>query len=114
MSFFKTSSNRKEFLEVRKTADFFTMCRTPELACEVTLQPIRRFPLDASIIFSDILVVPQALGMEVQMLAGSGPHFTSPLKSPKDIDSLNANVDVSKELGYVFEVPCHAAFLLLS
>ena len=55
-----------EFLKVRSQADFFTVCRTPELACEVTLQPIRRFPwLDAAIIFSDILVVPQALGLEV-------------------------------------------------
>ena len=57
-----------EFRKVRSAHDFFTICRTPELACEVTLQPIRRFPrLDAAIIFSDILVVPQALGMEVIM-----------------------------------------------
>ncbi len=48
-----------EFQAVRKEHDFFEVCRTPELACEVTLQPIRRFPLDAAIIFSDILVIPQ-------------------------------------------------------
>ena len=55
---------------MRKKHDFFSICRTPALACEITLQPIRRFPLDAAIIFSDILVVPQALGMEVLMKEG--------------------------------------------
>eukprot|EP01137_Pigoraptor_chileana_P014271 Opistho-2@68691 len=52
-----------EFRQQRVLADFFTVCRTPSLACEVTLQPLRRFELDAAIIFSDILVIPQALGM---------------------------------------------------
>lgn len=56
-----------EFQAVRADHDFFAVCQTPELACEVTLQPIRRFDLDAAIIFSDILVIPQALGMEVLM-----------------------------------------------
>lgn len=57
-----------EFQKVRAEHDFFTVCRTPELACEVTLQPLRRYNhLDASIIFSDILVIPQALGMTVEM-----------------------------------------------
>lgn len=60
----------QEFQDIRAQHDFFTICRTPELACEVTLQPIRRFSLDAAIIFSDILVIPQALGMVVEMLQG--------------------------------------------
>ena len=64
-----------EFQEVRKQHDFFTVCRTPELACEVTMQPLRRFDLDASIIFSDILVIPQALGMTVEMHAGVVSSF---------------------------------------
>lgn len=60
----------RSFQEVRKEHDFFEVCRTPELACEVTMQPLRRFDLDASIIFSDILVIPQALGMTVEMHPG--------------------------------------------
>ena len=59
-----------EFRKVREQHDFFTICQTPKLACEITLQPIARFDLDAAIIFSDILVVPQALGMEVLMQPG--------------------------------------------
>lgn len=59
-----------EFQEVRARYDFFTVCQTPELACQVTLQPIERFDLDASIIFSDILVIPQAMGLKVEMAAG--------------------------------------------
>ena len=59
-----------EFRELRVEHDFFSICQTPELACEITLQPIRRYDLDAAIIFSDILVVPQALGMEVLMKPG--------------------------------------------
>ena len=56
-----------EFREVKAKHDFFDICKTPQLAAEVTLQPIRRFPLDAAIIFSDILIVPEALGMKVIM-----------------------------------------------
>lgn len=92
-----------EFREVREKHDFFTVCRTPELACEVTLQPLRRFDLDAAIIFSDILVVPQALGLEVQMVPGKGPVFPEPLKSPSELERLNVKPDVKKELGYVYD-----------
>lgn len=92
-----------EFREFRKQHDFFTICQTPELACEVTLQPIRRFDLDASIIFSDILVIPQALGMTVEMVPGKGPHFPQPLDQPSDLDRLHKNVDVRQRLGYVMD-----------
>lgn len=95
-----------EFLAVRKNHSFFTVCRTPALACELTMQPIRRYSglLDASIIFSDILVVPQAMGMEVQMLGGVGPHFPKPLKSVHDAQEriLNRETNVFEELKYVF------------
>ena len=83
--------------------DFFNVCRTPEVACEVTLQPIRRYPLDAAIIFSDILVVPQALGMEVLMKPGVGPVFTAPLATPDDMARLQHPVNVEEQLGYVFQ-----------
>jgi uroporphyrinogen decarboxylase len=92
-----------EFREERKHHEFFEICRSPELACKVTLQPITRYSglLDASIIFSDILVVPQAMGMEVIM--NPGPHFPAPLNTPDDIARLTKDVDVKKELGYVFD-----------
>ncbi|TPP59825.1 Uroporphyrinogen decarboxylase [Fasciola gigantica] len=92
-----------EFRALREKHDFFQICRTPELACEVTLQPIKRFDLDAAIIFSDILVIPQALGLEVKMLPGVGPKFTHPLENESDLDRLNWTVDVCKELSYVYE-----------
>ncbi|KAG0053692.1 Uroporphyrinogen decarboxylase in heme biosynthesis [Gryganskiella cystojenkinii] len=94
-----------EFRAERVENDFFRICRTPELATKVTLQPIDRYDglLDASIIFSDILVIPQALGMEVQMVAGKGPHFPEPLVLPADVSKLNESVDVNKELKYVFD-----------
>ena len=78
-----------EFQSIRSQHDFFTMCRTPELACEVTLQPVRRYAMDAAIIFSDILVVPQAMGMEVIMSPGTGPTFPSPLLTPADLSRLH-------------------------
>ncbi|TPX55623.1 uroporphyrinogen decarboxylase [Powellomyces hirtus] len=94
-----------EFREERSKHDFFTICRTPELACLVTLQPIDRYEglLDASIIFSDILVVPQALGLEVQMLPAKGPHFPEPLVDPSHLARLKKDVNVDAELRYVFE-----------
>ncbi|GLH08228.1 Uroporphyrinogen decarboxylase [Gryllus bimaculatus] len=92
-----------EFRQVRSKHDFFTICQTPELAAEVTLQPIRRFELDAAIIFSDILVVPQALGMVVEMRAGVGPVLPKPLHSPDDISDLEYPVNVNEKLKYVAE-----------
>ncbi len=88
---------------MRAKHGFFEVCRTPELAKEVTLQPIRRYSglIDAAIIFCDILVVPQAMGMEVEM--NPGPHFPDPLVTPADVEKLTKVVDVDKELGYVYE-----------
>ncbi|KAK5582387.1 hypothetical protein RB653_003970 [Dictyostelium firmibasis] len=92
-----------EFKSVRADVDFFSVCRTPELACKVTLQPLDRFPLDAAIIFSDILVVPQAMGIEVQMIPGKGPFFPNPIRTIEDLSRVQFPVDVNKELGYVFD-----------
>lgn len=76
----------EDFRKLREQHDFFTMCTTPELACEVTLMPIRKFDFDASIIFSDILVVPQAMGLTVIMQPGKGPTFPEPLNTPDDLN----------------------------
>lgn len=78
----------EEFRILRKEFSFFEICDDPILSCEVTLQPIHRFPYDASIIFSDILVIPKALGLEVLMVDGKGPVFPSPLVTPNDLNRL--------------------------
>jgi uroporphyrinogen decarboxylase len=104
-SYIDNFDSSSEFHEIRKHHGFFEVCRTPELACALTLQPIDRYGslLDASIIFSDILVIPQALGMEVKMVDGRGPVFTAPLETPDDISRLHQKIDVHKELGYVYD-----------
>jgi uroporphyrinogen decarboxylase len=92
-----------EFLAVRKDHTFFECCKTPEIACELTLQPIRRFKglLDAAIIFCDILVVPEAMGLKVEM--NPAPSLPNPLRTPEDLARIPKEIDVNKELGYVFE-----------
>jgi len=87
---------------VRKTADFLTMVRTPALAAEVTLQPVDQIGVDAAIIFSDILVVPQAMGMTLVMDEGSGPHFPAPLRSRQAVQAL-ARPDVEDAIAYTLE-----------
>ncbi|MCA8921810.1 MAG: uroporphyrinogen decarboxylase [Planctomycetes bacterium] len=78
-----------EYHEVRaKAGSFLKLCHTPELAAEVTLQPIRRFHFDASIVFSDILVPAEAMGLEVQFLAGEGPKVMNPVRTERDVDAL--------------------------
>ncbi|CAJ2501658.1 Uu.00g045110.m01.CDS01 [Anthostomella pinea] len=97
-----------EYHEAKGKRDFFECCRDPEVASTLTLQPIERFTglLDASIIFSDILVIPQAMGMVVEMVDKKGPHFPDPLKSPDDgqySKVLSKDVDVAAELDYVYK-----------
>lgn len=92
-----------EFLELRSKHEFFSICQTPELAAEASLQPIRRFDLDACIIFSDILVIPQALGMTVEMRPGVGPVLPDPLVSPDDMKKLDKTADITEKLSYVGE-----------
>lgn len=92
-----------EYREVRaKAGDFMTLCRTPELACEVTLQPLRRFDLDAAIIFSDILTIPDAMGLGLHFVAGEGPKFTNTIKNSADIAKLGVP-DMEDSLGYVMD-----------
>lgn len=97
-----------EYHEAKGKHDFFECCRSPEIASTLTLQPIERYEglVDAAIIFSDILVIPQAMGMEVVMVDKKGPHFPNPLKSPEDNqykEVMQREVDVSKELDYVYK-----------
>ena len=92
-----------EYREIRAQAgDFMSLCRNPELACEVTMQPLRRYKLDAAILFSDILTVPDALGLGLYFETGEGPKFERPVRTAADIRKL-PNVDVSESLGYVFD-----------
>lgn len=92
-----------EYRETRRQAgDFLTLCKTPELACEVTLQPLRRFELDAAILFSDILTIPDAMGLGLSFVEGEGPHFAHPLRSVEAIYAL-PNLTVVDELRYVMD-----------
>ncbi len=92
-----------EYRQTRaKAGDFLTLCKTPELACEVTLQPLRRFPLDAAILFSDILTIPDALGLGLDFHEGEGPRFAKRIATLKDIQALPSLV-VQDELSYVMD-----------
>jgi len=91
-----------EFRAIRDKYDFFTRCQTPELASEITLQPIRRFGMDAAILFSDILVVPQAMNIPFEMKEGVGPWLPNPIRSQKDVDA-TIIPEINDRLGYVME-----------
>lgn len=84
-----------------KAGDFLSLCKNTELACEVTLQPLERYPLDAAILFSDILTIPDAMGLGLYFSEGEGPKFESPLTTTDDIDNLP--VDVMGDLQYVMD-----------
>jgi uroporphyrinogen decarboxylase len=90
-----------EYRAVRARAgDFLTLCKTPELAAEVTLQPVDILGVDAAILFSDILVIPEAMGMELRFVEGEGPLFPAPLRSRADVERLG-DPDPEVELAYV-------------
>ena len=92
-----------EYRQVREQAgSFLDLCTNPELACEVTLQPLRRFKFDAAILFSDILTIPDAMGLGLYFTEGEGPKFKSPLKTAADINKL-AIPDPHSELKYVID-----------
>ena len=91
-----------EYRQLRKKAgDFLTLCKTPELACEVTLQPVNRYPLDAAIIFSDILTIPDAMGLGLNFEDNQGPFFTHPIRTEKQAAKLRLPAD--EDLNYVME-----------
>jgi len=92
-----------EYRATRERAgSFMALCQTPELACEVTLQPLQRFPLDAAILFSDILTIPDALGCQLSFVDGEGPQLARPVRTPAEIQNL-LEIDPEQELRYVMD-----------
>ncbi len=91
-----------DYMKLKEKYTFFERCKTPELATEITIQPVEQVGVDAAIIFSDILVVPQAMGLEVEMLEGKGPLLPQPIKSAEDLKRIHLP-DVDETLGYVFD-----------
>ena len=85
-----------------KAGSFMQLCTTPELACEVTLQPLKRFPLDAAILFSDILTIPDAMGLGLHFTDGEGPQFKNPVRTAADVKRL-AVPDPEDKLRYVMD-----------
>jgi uroporphyrinogen decarboxylase len=91
-----------EYMVLRGKYGFFERCQTPELACQITLQPVDIVGVDAAILFSDILVVPQAMGLEVQMIESRGPVLPAPIQTANDLNRIHVP-DVEEGIGYVFE-----------
>ena len=91
-----------DYIKLREKYDFFTRVQTPELATEITLQPVQQVGVDAAIIFSDILVIPQAMGLEVLMEEGKGPLLPHIIKNQKDIDALITD-NVEDNLNYAIK-----------
>jgi uroporphyrinogen decarboxylase len=91
-----------EYRSVRDKADFLTMCKTPDLAAEVTIQPVDILSVDAAILFSDILVIPEAMGMRLEIHDSKGPVFPKPIRSEEDVTRLK-EIDPFKELKYVLD-----------
>ncbi|MES2850458.1 MAG: uroporphyrinogen decarboxylase [Bacteroidota bacterium] len=91
-----------DYIKLREKYDFFTRCQTPELATQITLQPVDQVGVDAAIIFSDILVIPQAMGLEVLMEEGKGPSLPKTIKTQSDIDAL-ITIGAEESLKYVYD-----------
>ena len=93
-----------EYMEVRsKAGNFLNLCKDPEKACEVTLQPIDILGVDAAILFSDILVIPNEMGMHLDFIKGEGPLFKDPIKNEADLDALIGGDEAASKLTYVYE-----------
>ncbi|WP_339887375.1 uroporphyrinogen decarboxylase [uncultured Flavobacterium sp.] len=91
-----------EFMAIKEKYDFFTRCKTPELASEITVQPIRIIKPDVAILFSDILVIPQAMGIDVELEDGIGPVLPNPIRKASDVDKVFIP-DINETLGYVMD-----------
>jgi uroporphyrinogen decarboxylase len=92
-----------EYRETRAQAgSFMDLCKNAELACEVTMQPLRRYPIDAAILFSDILTIPDAMGLGLYFETGEGPKFKKTVRSAAEVEALN-KIDGDRDLGYVMD-----------
>src|SRR5678815_6011551 len=91
-----------QYRAIREKTDFLTLCKTPELAAEVTIQPVDLIGVDAAILFSDILVIPEAMGMHLDVVESKGPIFDDPIRSHDDLNKLNIK-DVTGRLQYVLD-----------
>jgi len=91
-----------EYRAIRERTDFLTLCKTPELASEVTVQPVDIIGVDAAILFSDILVIPEAMGMQLEIIESKGPTFDDPVRTADDLRRLNTE-NLNDRLGYVFD-----------
>jgi len=91
-----------DFMKLKAKYDFFTRCQTPELATEITVMPIDQIGVDAAILFSDILVIPQAMGIHVEMKPNVGPWIEKPIQSMADVAAIQIP-DVEEALKYVFD-----------
>ncbi len=91
-----------DYVKLRNKYSFFERCQTPELAAEITIQPVEQIGVDAAILFSDILVVPQAMGMEVQLVESKGPLLPEPIRKAEDLERILVP-DVAERLSYVFD-----------
>tara|TARA_R110002072_G_scaffold63882_8_gene158566 strand:- start:252 stop:1280 length:1029 start_codon:yes stop_codon:yes gene_type:complete len=91
-----------DFRKLREKHSFFERCETPELATEITIMPVNQVGVDAAIIFSDILVIPQALDVEVQMIPGTGPVIPNPIRSMEQVQAI-PDIDVKDRLSYVYQ-----------
>src|SRR5580693_7888433 len=85
-----------------RAGDFLAMCTNPQIACEITLQPVVRYPLDAAILFSDILTIPHAMNLGLEFEAGEGPKFERPVRTAGDIAKLGVP-DPASDLKYVID-----------
>src|SRR6185295_12835223 len=96
-----------DYIKLRSKYDFFTRVQTPELATAITLQPVDQVGVDAAIIFSDILVIPQAMGLEVLMEEGKGPSLPKTIKTKADINELNGRVPLIGFAGAPWTILCY-------
>ena len=95
-----------EYRAIREKTDFLSLCKTPELASEVTVQPVDLIGVDAAILFSDILVIPEALGMRLEIVESKGPIFDDPVRTSADLERLETE-GVTERLEYVMEAIRH-------